>query len=78
MVYQFQRWDGSLIRFWHDSWCGGLPLRESFLEFFCIASNKHAFVESILSFVGMFTNGMSVLFTRSKTRNWSPLPCLWI
>ena len=36
--------DGSHIRFWHEFWCGDHPLKESFLELFCLARNRDAMV----------------------------------
>lgn len=32
--------EGSQTRFWHDIWCGDCPLKESFLELFCIARDR--------------------------------------
>jgi hypothetical protein len=29
---------------WHDIWCGDHPLKDSFLEIFCIARDKDALV----------------------------------
>ena len=40
------------IKFWHDSWCVGLPLRESFSEIFRIAHDRDTSVEELLSFSG--------------------------
>jgi hypothetical protein len=36
--------DGSRTRFWSDVWCGGLPLKDMFLEFYSITWDKEAFV----------------------------------
>ena len=44
--------DGPSIRFGHDSWCGGLPLRESFPKPFGIARNKDASVEELVFYRG--------------------------
>ena len=46
-------WDGfstSLliwVRNWHDVWCGDRPLKDEFLEFYLIAAEKDASVQSL-------------------------------
>jgi hypothetical protein len=37
--------DGSKVLFWHDVWCGELPLKTLFPELFLIACGKDAWVE---------------------------------
>jgi hypothetical protein len=37
--------DGSKVLFWHDVWCGDLPLKTLFPELFIIACGKDAWVE---------------------------------
>ena len=52
--------DGSKLIFWHDVWCGELPLKIVFLELYNIACNKDAWMEENmeipngLSFIGVF------------------------
>ncbi len=36
--------DGSRIKFWHDIWCGDLPLRQKFPDLFHIARAPEAMV----------------------------------
>ena len=36
--------DVSHISFWHDIWCRDRSLKEAFLELFCIARNKEAWI----------------------------------
>ena len=31
-------------KLWHDSWCGGPPLKENFLELYGIAQDRYALV----------------------------------
>lgn len=40
------------IKFWHDSWCVGLPLQESDSEISRIAHDRDTSVEELLSFIG--------------------------
>jgi hypothetical protein len=37
--------DGSKVLFWHDMWCGKLPLKILFPELFTITCGKDAWVE---------------------------------
>jgi len=37
--------DGSKVLFWHDVWCGELPLKTLFLELFLVACGNDAWVE---------------------------------
>jgi hypothetical protein len=37
--------NGSKVLFWHDVWCGEIPLKTLFPELFLIASGKDAWVE---------------------------------
>jgi hypothetical protein len=36
----YEEGDGSKVLFWHDMWCGELPLKIIFLELFTIACGK--------------------------------------
>lgn len=40
--------DGTRIRFWHDRWCGELPLMERFPELYSCTADKVALVSSVL------------------------------
>lgn len=42
--------DGSFIKFGHDCWCEGLPLKNGLPELHSIARNKDASVVDLLSF----------------------------
>ena len=42
---RFEVGDGSRVLFWHDVWCGELPLKILFLALFSIACAKEAWVE---------------------------------
>ena len=44
--------DGSRIKFWHDSWCGDLPLRVQFLDLFCLARVPKATVADHICYIG--------------------------
>lgn len=44
--------DGSSVRFWHDLWCGELPLKEISPELYAISRNRDASVIELLSFLG--------------------------
>ena len=39
--------NGKRIRFWEDTWCGGLPLSEAFPALYNIASSKEAMISDI-------------------------------
>uniref|UniRef100_A0A2N9GEV9 TIR domain-containing protein n=1 Tax=Fagus sylvatica TaxID=28930 RepID=A0A2N9GEV9_FAGSY len=39
---------GDRILFWHDMWCGGIPLKSLFLVLFSCSSNKTVSIESLL------------------------------
>jgi hypothetical protein len=39
---------GDRVLFWHDIWCGGIPLKSLFPVLFSCSSNKTAFIESLL------------------------------
>ena len=41
---RFEVGDGSKVLFWHDVWCGELPLKIFFLPLFSIACTKEAWV----------------------------------
>jgi hypothetical protein len=43
--------NGSRILFWHDVWCGELPLKNVFLALFTIACAKEAWVEENMAIV---------------------------
>ncbi|XP_059441980.1 E4 SUMO-protein ligase PIAL1-like [Corylus avellana] len=40
---------GSKVRFWHDTWCGGTPLKQAFPSLFSIARHKEAWVKDNLT-----------------------------
>jgi hypothetical protein len=50
---RYEMRDRTKIRFWHDLWCEDQPLKESFLDLFCIACCKEAWVADHL----LFSNG---------------------
>ena len=39
--------NGKRIRFWEDTWCGGLPLSEAFIALYNIASLKESMISDI-------------------------------
>jgi hypothetical protein len=41
-VYHIEVGNGIGIRFWHDSWCEGVILKDAFPDLFCIAQAKEA------------------------------------
>jgi hypothetical protein len=44
--------DGSRIRFWHDIWCGALPLRQQFPTLFLLSRDPEAKVADVSLFQG--------------------------
>ena len=44
--------DGSWIKFWHDIWCGDLPLRQKFSDLFHLARVPEALVADHLRLQG--------------------------
>jgi|UniRef100_A0A2N9G010 hypothetical protein len=50
----YQVGDGETVKFWHDNWCDGLPLKVLYTELFSIARDRDASVAALLS----FRNGM--------------------
>ena len=42
--------DGLKVKFWHDRWCGDLPLREAYPKLFFISWAKDAYVADLISF----------------------------
>ena len=44
--------NGKRIIFWEGTWCGGLPLSETFLALYNIASSKEAIISDIWVLVG--------------------------
>ena len=57
--------DGTRVKFWHDVWCGDYPLKEAFLEFYCISRSREASLgctvlvnwelESLVSFMDLIS-----------------------
>ena len=47
--FNFKVGDDSSIKFWHDPWCGGLPLKDNFPELYGFACNRDASVADLLS-----------------------------
>ncbi len=47
----FEAGDGSNVKFWHDHWCGDLPLKTVYLDFFSFTQDTCAFVADLMSFV---------------------------
>jgi hypothetical protein len=45
---KFEVGDGSQISFWHDTWCGAQPLKESYPELYRIARNKEAWMSDYM------------------------------
>lgn len=45
--------DGSLVRFWHDLWCGEAALKVAYPELFAISSDKDESVAALM----LFRNG---------------------
>jgi hypothetical protein len=43
-LIKFEVGYGTKIKFWDDVWCGDEPLKNSFLELYCIAFEKDAYV----------------------------------
>ena len=41
---------GSSIKFWHDPWCEGLPLKNNYPKLYSIARNKEASMAELASF----------------------------
>ena len=42
--------DGKRVKFWHDCWCGDMPLKGAFPELFVISGDREASVDDIMSF----------------------------
>ena len=60
--------DGSRLRFWHDMWCGDLPLRSQFPSLFQLARAPEASVADLCHFQG--TNCVwDIAFNRS-VQDW--------
>jgi hypothetical protein len=55
--------DGSKVSFWHDEWCGDLPLKISCLDLFSIACSKEAWLAENMKFRDGNIN-WNVIFTR--------------
>lgn len=49
---RFRVGDGTHVKFWHDSWCGGQLLRVRFLELFRIALDTETSVADHLIILG--------------------------
>jgi hypothetical protein len=51
-LISFKVGDGSSLKFWLDSWCGEISLRDQFPELHRIASHPDALVQDLLTFDG--------------------------
>ena len=60
--------DGSKVLFWHDVWCGELPLKVLFPELFIIACGKDAWVEENMQFQNGNVHWNVLLFRH--VHNW--------
>jgi hypothetical protein len=60
---RFEVSEGSHIRFWHDLWCGNMPLKLCYPALYTIARFPNAWVVDNLSVVGVVSQ-WNVLFTR--------------
>jgi hypothetical protein len=58
VIPAFEVGDGSKISFWHDQWCGDVPLKEAFSNFFGIAHAKDVLLRLTSSFMVAQTSGM--------------------
>jgi hypothetical protein len=65
---QFEVGDGSRVLFWHDVWCGELPLKILFPALFNIACTKEAWVEENMDIAHSFIH-WNVMFIR-PVHNW--------
>jgi len=45
IIVRYKVGDGSKVLFWHDVWCGELPLKVLFPELFTIGCGKDVWVE---------------------------------
>ena len=60
--------NGSPVKFWHDRWCGVMPLKEAYPELFSIALDRNVSVANLMSHInGMFH--WDVIFTQS-VQDW--------
>ncbi len=60
--------DGTQIKFWHDLWCGDLPLRQRFPDLYCLARVPEAMEADYLRFQGS-NNFWYVEFSR-PVQDW--------
>jgi hypothetical protein len=65
---QFEVGDGSRVLFWHDVWCGELPLKILFPALFNIACTEEAWVEENMDIAHSFIH-WNVMFIR-PVHNW--------
>ncbi len=57
---------GSRVRFWHDCWCGDLPLKEVFPFLFSCATVRNGNIESCMTQLGAGnTRVWDICFTRN-------------
>jgi hypothetical protein len=62
----FEVGDGSQISFWHDTWCGDQPLKESYPELYRIARNKEAWVSDNMQILNEAIHWNVHFFSRSS------------
>ena len=64
--FSFKVGDGSTIFFWHDRWCGEVPLKELFSGLYVLAMDKYASIVdssicSVVMFGRLFLSKMALL-----------------
>jgi hypothetical protein len=62
--------DGSQISFWHDTWCGDQPLKESYPELYRIARNKEAWVSDNMQILNEAIHWNFIFFEKLKIGRW--------
>lgn len=64
---------GRRIKFWHDVWCGDVPLKEeTFLFLFSLATSKEAWLDDLQRVEGrMVSWGVSLEGIHVRKKQWS-------